>query len=155
MPPEPVPTEPEDVADPVPVPPPTDTEEPPDDVVIDDDPPPTPTPTTTPRKTTPKKNPKKTHKKDPTPKPPPAPAGPSASELLDQARKKTYTAPAEAYSLAKQAYSKKRSQDALFVMGNAACRAGNAANAKKAYNKLKGSKKAQIAKICGDKGITL
>lgn len=91
----------------------------------------------------------------PPPPPPPEP-GANPDDLLKEARKASLTGNAtQAYKLAKQAYSIKKSQAALEVMGVAACKMGDAGKAKSAYKKLSGKKKDNLAKVCSSKGITL
>lgn len=149
----PEPTPPPADANPIPEP----TPPPDDDVVIDDEPTPTPVPTP-PVKKKPKANGNGAAKPKPKPKPKPAPpkdTGPSADELYDQARKMGLKNPAEAYRLAKQSYGKKSSQKAALLMGTNACKMGDKAKAKGAYNKLRGKNKEDMKKLCENKGVSL
>jgi hypothetical protein len=75
--------------------------------------------------------------------------------LLDQAQKKVFGSPSEAYKLAKQSYDAKKTQQALSLMAIAACRMGDEGKARAAHAKLKGSLKADAEKTCASKGITL
>ncbi|MBL4687685.1 MAG: FHA domain-containing protein [Nannocystaceae bacterium] len=137
-----------------PTPPPVDDEP----VVIEDNPapavvPPTPKPSNN--------NTKKKKKKPPKPKappanpPPPKDTGPTADELLAEARKLSFRDPVAGYKLAKQAYAKKPSQKALATMGSAACRMGDKSKAKSAFNKLRGAAKEDLRGTCASRGITL
>lgn len=148
--PEPAPTPPVHVE---PTPPPVDDEP----VVIEDSPAPAVVP---PRPKAPSNNTKK-KKKPPKPKappaspPPPKDTGPSADELLAEARKLSFRDPAAGYKLAKQAYGKKPSQKALATMGSAACRMGDKSKAKSAFNKLRGGAKEDLRASCVERGISL
>lgn len=99
------------------------------------------------------------------PEPPPAPPKPTGSEideLLTEARKNQFQAPAKAYlvaqkahSLANQAGDAKRSQDALFVMAHAACRRGEVADAKKAISKIRGGARDLAVGLCQKAGVEI
>jgi pSer/pThr/pTyr-binding forkhead associated (FHA) protein/outer membrane biosynthesis protein TonB len=108
-------------------------------------------------KARPKKDPKSptTTKKDPKPPPPPPESGPSADELLADARKKALTSPGEAYNLAKKSNELKRSQQALSLMCSSACKMGDAGKAQSAYSKLRGQLKTDAQAFCAKKGINL
>jgi len=80
------------------------------------------------------------------------PAG-NPEELLTQARMEQFKNPAQAYELAQSAYAIKRSQGALVVMANAACRLGDATKAKKAIAKLQGDAKEKMASACRKQGV--
>ena len=134
-----------------------------DGVIVEPPPEPTPEPAT-PKQ--PKKPPKDRGKKpprnndNPTPTPPPTPpsepSGPSADELLAEARKLQFTSPGAAYKKAKESYDKKKSQAALSLMVNTACKIGDPGKAKAAYRKLSNaSLKADAEKVCAKSGITL
>ena len=146
---------------PEPVPPPTEAVDPPtpppeDPVVIDDTPEPEPEPA--PAAVKKKKKPPKPPPTKSTPKPTPAPVdtGPSAAELLKQAQKAQLSRKfREAYNLARESNKKSSSQQALKIMGSAACKLGEKAKAKNAHRKLRGSAKSDVEKLCQFNGITL
>ncbi len=134
-----------------------------DGVIVEPPPEPTPEPATPkqPKKNPPKDRSKKPPRNDtptptPTPTPPPPePSGPSADELLAEARKLQFTSPGAAYKKAKESYDKKKSQAALSLMVNTACKMGDAGKAKSAYRKLSASLKADAENVCAKQGITL
>jgi predicted component of type VI protein secretion system len=125
------------------------------DVVVDEPPeealPNKPVPV---KKATP--TPKKPPPPAPTPKPTPAPAPTiDADQLLADARGMFLKNPSQAYELASKAYGAKKTQDAAFVMANAACRIPDEGKARKSIAKLKGDKRDAAIKICASKGITI
>lgn len=121
-----------------------------EDPPVEDDPP--PRNTTKPRP----KQPKPVVKKEPKePKPPPPPEGPSAEALLDEAVKKSFSSPSEAYTLAKKSYEQKRTQKALSLMCSSACKMGDTGKAQSAYSKLRGNLKEDAQSFCAKKGINL
>jgi predicted component of type VI protein secretion system len=133
-----------------------------DDAGLDDGgeeieiPPEPPEPIDPPPNNTTSKRPKSNKKKaTPKPPPPPEPSGPSAEELLAEAKKLQFGNPREAYKKAKASYDKKKTQNALSVMASAACRMADTGKAKQAHSKLRGSLKADAEKFCASKGITL
>lgn len=85
----------------------------------------------------------------------PKPPTPSvdADALLSEAQGLQISNPTKAYELAKQSYAAKRSQTAAAVMAFTACRMGDAAKAKYALSKLRGSKREQMAEQCRKKGL--
>ncbi|MBC8070838.1 MAG: hypothetical protein IAG13_21100 [Deltaproteobacteria bacterium] len=127
----------------------------PDEVVVDDP------PEELPSKPAPPKKPANAAKKPappaPTPPKPTAPAAPAvdADALLAEARPLVFKNAAQAYDLASKAYNAKKSQDAAFVMANAACRIPDEGKARKAIGKLKGEKREGAIKVCAGKGITI
>jgi hypothetical protein len=122
-----------------------------EDAGVEDDPPEKPT-STKPRP----KQPKPVVKKDPKePKPPPPPSGPTAEEYLDEAVKKSFSSPSEAYTLAKKSYEQKRTQKALSLMCSSACKMGDTGKAQNAYSKLRGQLKVDAQSFCAKKGINL
>ncbi|MEM6290537.1 MAG: FHA domain-containing protein [Myxococcota bacterium] len=129
--------------------------EPEAEVVIDDD---TPEPAPAATKPRPRTTKKKSKPSPSTAKktPPPAPA-PSVDtkQLLADARKASLKEPAKCYDLAKKAYNANRSTAATEQMAKCACKMGDAGKAKKAAGRLRGEKKAKVAKLCELKGINL
>jgi hypothetical protein len=86
----------------------------------------------------------------------PAPAGPSADELLSEARKASLGGnQSEAYKLAKQSYTKKSSTAAAQIMALSACKMGDKAKAKAALKRLPASKHASVKKVCEQRGVDL
>ncbi len=128
----------------------------PEPEVVIDEPEPTPAPAAAkPRPRTTKKKPKpapSTAKKTPPPAPTPAV---DTKQLLADARKASLTQHAKCYDLAKQAYKADRSAAASELMAKCACKMGDAGKAKKAAGRLRGDKKANVAKLCELKGISL
>ncbi|MCY1055828.1 serine/threonine-protein kinase [Nannocystis sp. SCPEA4] len=99
----------------------------------------------------------------PTPAPTPAPAvkpvednATKAKDTLDRARQAAaqgnYTL---AYSLAKQANTLARTQEAIELMGVSACKSGNADNARSAADQLSGARRSAVYSACAGNGITL
>ena len=83
-------------------------------------------------------------------------SGPSADELLSDARKASLGGDAsQAYKLAKQSYAKKKSAAAAQVMAISACKMGDAGKAKAAYKKLPAAKKGAVEKVCEQRGVAL
>ena len=94
----------------------------------------------------------------PPPPPPPPPKDPpkDPADLLRQARMAQMQGDAaKAYRLAAEANRIKPSKAALRVMGAAACKMGDASKARSVYRKLSGAAKADMAKLCASRGITL
>jgi pSer/pThr/pTyr-binding forkhead associated (FHA) protein len=95
---------------------------------------------------------------EPTPAPPPPEPEPMADpdQLLKDARKASLLGnAAQAYKLASQSHSIRPNQNALEVMGVAACKMGDAAKARSAYRRLTGSRRDELAALCASKGINL
>ena len=103
---------------------------------------------------------------NPTPTPAPTPAPPpkegqtdaeKAKETLERSRQAAGAGnPQLGYTLAKQSYGLARSQEALEIMGNCACRLKNEANARAAHVALSGSpRRASVTEACTKTGITL
>ncbi|WP_263429956.1 serine/threonine-protein kinase [Nannocystis pusilla] len=99
----------------------------------------------------------------PTPASAPAPAvkpvednATRAKDTLDRARQAAaqgnYTL---AYSLAKQANTLARTQEAIELMGVSACKSGNADNARSAAEQLSGARRSAVYSACAGNGITL
>jgi hypothetical protein len=90
-------------------------------------------------------------------KPDPKPSAPKLppAEALAAARKASLTGNnKQAYALAKDAYDQDKSNEALSVMGVAACKMGSESKAKAAYKKMSDSKDKQtLEKICEPLGI--
>ncbi|WP_434422539.1 protein kinase domain-containing protein [Nannocystis pusilla] len=96
----------------------------------------------------------------PTPAPAPKPAAEDpatkAKDTLDRARQAAQQGNHPlAYSLAKQANSLARTQEAIELMGVSACKAGNADNAKSAADQLTGARRSAVYSACAGNGITL
>ncbi|PCC69716.1 Serine/threonine protein kinase [Nannocystis exedens] len=96
----------------------------------------------------------------PTPAPAPKPAAEDnatkAKDALERARQAAQQGNHPlAYSLAKQANTLARTQEAIELMGVSACKAGNADNAKSAADQLTGARRSAVYSACAGNGITL
>jgi pSer/pThr/pTyr-binding forkhead associated (FHA) protein len=84
-----------------------------------------------------------------------APTG-DPSALLSDARKASLSGDHKAaYKLAKESYAIDKSADALQQMGVSACKMGDEKKARFVYDKLSGSKKTAIEKLCASSGVVL
>lgn len=92
----------------------------------------------------------------PKPKAKPKQSDDSASSLLQKAKAELSKGRApEAYRLANSSYRKAKSTSALQVMAKAACRMGNKAKAKSAFDRLSVSQRGGIRAECRKRGVKL
>lgn len=78
-----------------------------------------------------------------------------AQRLLERAQDLAYQDPARAMVLAQEAIAAHPTQDGYSLVGVAACRSGDRKAARRAYEKLRGELRTQLASVCSSRGIEL
>jgi serine/threonine protein kinase len=79
----------------------------------------------------------------------------TAQQLLAQAQDISYKDPRRAMTLAQRAIDAFPSQDGWSLLGVTACRAGDPKAARRAFDKLKGTRRDDLASVCSGRGIVL
>ncbi|MBC8067100.1 MAG: hypothetical protein IAG13_02105, partial [Deltaproteobacteria bacterium] len=79
----------------------------------------------------------------------------TAQQLLAQAQDLSYKDPRRAMSIAQRAIDAYPSQDGWSLLGVTACRSGDSKAARRAFEKLKGRRRDDLASVCVGRGITL